>query len=90
MTKDDFQNRLKELDINKQDFSELSKVPYSTVTNWGVLRDGKPMVVPVWVEPFLDYYEKSKKLDFVMVEICEKIKSVRNWAIWVKNEYWRE
>ena len=78
MTKDDFQNRLKELGINKQEFSEISQVPYSTVTNWGVLRDGKPMVVPIWVEPFLTYYEKAKKLDFVMVEICEKIKSVRN------------
>lgn len=77
MTKEQFQNRLKELGINKQDFSEISQVPYSTVTNWGVLRDGKPMVVPIWVEPFLDYYEKAKKLDFVMVEICEKIRVVR-------------
>jgi predicted transcriptional regulator len=77
MTKEQFQNRLKELGINKQDFSEISQVPYSTVTNWGVLRDGKPMVVPIWVEPFLNYYEKAKKLDFVMVEICEKIRIVR-------------
>ena len=77
MTKEAFQERLKSLNINKQEFSEISNVPYSTVTNWGVMRDGKPMVVPVWVEPFLDYYEKANKLDFVMVEICEKIKVVR-------------
>ena len=85
MTKEQFQNRLKELGINKQDFSEISQVPYSTVTNWGVLRDGKPMVVPIWVEPFLDYYEKAKKLDFVMVEICEKIRVVRGWRF----KFWK-
>lgn len=77
MDKDIFQNRLKELGINKQDFSEISKVPYSTVTNWGVMRDGKPMIIPNWVEPFLDYYEKAQKLEYVMREICQKIESVK-------------
>ena len=77
MDKDLFQNRLKELGINKQYFSEISKVPYSTVTNWGVMRDGKPMIIPNWVEPFLDYYEKAKKLEYVMTEICQKIESVK-------------
>lgn len=77
MDKDIFQNRLKELGINKQDFSEISKVPYSTVTNWGVLRDGKPMIIPNWVEPFLNYYEKAKKLEYVMSEICQKIESAK-------------
>ena len=77
MDKDLFQNRLKELGINKQDFSEISKVPYSTVTNWGVMREGKPMIIPNWVEPFLDYYEKAQKLEYVMREICQKIESVK-------------
>ena len=77
MTKDEFQLKLDMLEMNKQKFSELSRVPYSTVTNWGVMRDGKPMIVPVWVEPFLEYYEKSKKLEYVMGEICEKIKLVK-------------
>lgn len=77
MDKDLFQNKLKELGINKQDFSEISKVAYSTVTNWGVMRDGKPMIIPNWVEPFLDYYEKAKKLEYVMSEICQKIESVK-------------
>lgn len=77
MDKDFFQNRLKELGINKQDFSEISKVPYSTVTNWGVMREGKPMIIPNWVEQFLDYYEKAKKLEYVMTEICQKIESVK-------------
>jgi len=77
LDKDLFQNRLKELGINKQYFSEISKVPYSTVTNWGVMREGKPMIIPNWVEPFLNYYEKAKKLEYVMREICQKIESVK-------------
>ena len=78
MDKNLFQSRLKELGINKQEFSEVSKVPYSTVTNWGVMRGNKPMIVPNWVEPFLDYYEKAKKLEYVMSEICQKIESVKS------------
>lgn len=77
MDRDQFLERLKELGLNKIDFAELSKVPYATVNNWGIVRKGIPQVIPNWVEPFLDYYEKAKKLDFVMVEICEKIKTVR-------------
>ena len=77
MEKEQFQARLKELELGKQEFSEISKVPYSTVTNWGVLRDGKPMPIPHWVEPFLDYYEKAQKLEYVMSEICEKIAAVK-------------
>lgn len=77
MDKTSFLERLKELDMCKQDFSEISKVPYSTVTNWGVLRDGKPMPIPNWVEPFLNYYEKAQKLEYVMREICQKIDAVR-------------
>ena len=77
MDKNIFLSRLKELKLNKQEFSELSKVPYSTVTNWGVMRGDKPMIIPNWVEPFLNYYEKAKKLEYVMTEICQKIESVK-------------
>ena len=77
MTKEQFILRLKELEISKQDFSEICRVSYSTINNWGVMREGKPLVIPNWVEPFLDYYEKAKKLEYVMSEICQKIESVK-------------
>lgn len=77
MTKEQFIVRLKELEISKQEFSQICKVPYSTINNWGVIRDGKPLVIPNWVEPFLDYYEKAKKLEYVMSEICSKIEAVK-------------
>lgn len=77
MEREQFLERLKVLNINKMDFAEISQVPYATVNNWGIMRNGKPQVVPAWVEPFLNYYEKAQKLDFVMVEICEKIRITR-------------
>lgn len=77
MDKEQFSNRLKELEMTMKDFSTIANVPYPTIVNWGILRDGKPLPVPGWVEPLLNYYEKSKKLEYVMGEICEKIKLVK-------------
>ena len=77
MEKEQFFERLKELGLNKMDFANITNVPYATVNNWGIMRNGKPQVIPPWVESYLYYYEKSKKLDYVMVEICEKIKDAR-------------
>lgn len=77
MTREQFMLRLKDLGIDKQEFSVLCGIPYGTINNWGILRDGKPLPVPAWVEHFLNYYEKSKKLEYVMSEICEKLDNFR-------------
>jgi len=45
--------------------------------NWGVLRDGKPIGVPNWVEPFLNYYEKAQKLELVMSDVCSKLQEAK-------------
>jgi len=74
MTKDELIQRLKGLNLNKKEFSKICNVPYSTLNSWGALANGKPLPVPVWVEPFLNYYEKSKKFDYILNEICTKIK----------------
>jgi len=77
MTKEEFNNRLKSIEINKQDFSEISGVPYPTILNWGAMRDNKPVAVPSWVEPFLNYYEKAQKLELVMSEVCSKLQEAK-------------
>ena len=77
MDKDLLIKRLKVLGLNKKEFAEICKVPYSTLNGWGAQVNGKPLPVPVWVKPFLDYYEKATKLDYVMDEICSKIKDIR-------------
>ncbi len=77
MNKDKFLSRLKKLNINKMEFANICKVPHPTVNNWGAMRNGKAMTIPPWVEPFLQYYEKALKFDYVTDEICNKIKEVK-------------
>ena len=77
MDKNEFTKRLKELNLNNKEFSKISNIPYSTVTGWGCLANKKILPIPLWVEPFLYYYEKSVKLDYVTDEICAKIREVK-------------
>jgi hypothetical protein len=78
MDKNEFSQKLKVLGLNNKEFSYISNIPYSTVTGWGCLANKKTLPVPVWVEPFLIYYEKAKKLDYVTDEICAKIREVKS------------
>jgi len=73
MNKDRFQERLTSLGLSKRQFSEISHISYATVTKWGVLRDGIPMSIPHWVEPFLEYYEKAQKFEMIRRDICQKM-----------------
>ena len=77
MDRDTFVDKLKELKLNKKDFVEISHVPYSTVNAWGSTANKKILPIPPWVEPFLNYYEKALKLDYVTDEICAKIKEAK-------------
>ncbi|MGB5868055.1 MAG: hypothetical protein WBG69_09320 [Arcobacteraceae bacterium] len=77
MDKNEFTRRLKELKLNNKEFSKISNIPYSTVTGWGCLANNKILPIPVWVEPFLEYYEKSIKLDYVATEICAKMQDFK-------------
>jgi hypothetical protein len=78
MTKEQFLNRLKDLKLNKKEFSDISTIPYSTVNNWGTLVNNKPLPIPPWVESYLIYYEKSKKFDYIRKDICAKIKEIED------------
>lgn len=78
MKKEVFLAKLKQLNINKKEFAFICKVPYSTINNWGTIVNNKPLSIPQWVEPFLYYYEKALKLDYVTDEICSKIKEIKD------------
>ena len=73
MTKEEFIKRLKELNISQKEFSSIAKVPYSTINNWGFCKNNKTIPVPSWVGPFLGYYEKAKKFDYIKNEVCSKM-----------------
>ena len=76
MTKEEFNTRLKELNLSIKDFSIIADIPYSTINNWGFKTNDKIIPVPKWVKPFLEHYEKSKKYDYLMKEISEIAKNL--------------
>lgn len=60
----DFESRLKELGLNKRDFSELCGLGYTTITNWRGF--GK---TPEWVESYLEFYDKARKYDEIKAKL---------------------
>ena len=71
MTKEEFNLRLKELNISIKEFSQIADIPYSTINNWGFKVNEKVIAVPKWVTPFLEHYEKSRKYDYLLKEILK-------------------
>ena len=69
MLKQEFDNLLNELNLDRKMFAELTHVSYNTVTNWN--DDKKP--IPSWVPSWLDNYKKAKVLDDIAKEISPYI-----------------
>lgn len=59
MTKNYFDNKLKKLNLNKKDLTNLLNLPYNTVNGWN--GDNKPF--PDWLQSWFFHYEKSLKFD---------------------------
>ncbi|WP_024786794.1 MULTISPECIES: hypothetical protein [unclassified Lebetimonas] len=64
--KEEFNNLLQKIGLNRKEFAELSKVPYNTVKMWGIDRK-----VPSWVKPFIENYIKAKKFETAKKALCE-------------------
>ncbi|UXC30530.1 hypothetical protein N3114_05790 [Aliarcobacter butzleri] len=66
-----FVELLKKSSLNKKEFSEKTKLAYSTVANWSTTSN-----VPDWVESWLENYIKAKLADNIIsaVEpfVCNK------------------
>lgn len=58
----EFKELLKASMLTKKEFADLSNMSYGTVNSWGI--EGRAEV-PEWVKPFLENYEKAKKLDHI-------------------------
>ncbi|CAD7289576.1 hypothetical protein LMG7974_01653 [Campylobacter majalis] len=58
MNYDEFENRLKLINLSKKDFSQMVKMSYTGVTNWR-----QTNAIPGWVDSWLQNYEKSKAID---------------------------
>lgn len=69
MNNDIFVELLKKSDLNKKEFSEKTKLAYSTVANWSTTNN-----VPDWVESWLQNYIKAKDMDKVVEAVKPHIK----------------
>ncbi len=61
MKKKEFDNILKSIGLSRQEFADITKLTYGSVSNWN--DDNKP--VPGWVKSWLENYIKAKDLDRV-------------------------
>lgn len=66
MNKKEFDETLKELNISRQDFANITGLSYGAIGNWN--DDTKP--VPSWVESWLENYIKAKDIE----KIAEAVK----------------
>lgn len=69
MTKEEFDNKLKNIFITRKDFSDLTGVKYTTVTKWN--DNDRP--VPSWVDSWLNNYIDKKKFDNIKSIIKDEI-----------------
>lgn len=61
MLKAELTQILKDINLTKKEFANLSNISYNTVNNWN--DDNRP--VPPWVESWLENYKKAKDIDKV-------------------------
>jgi len=72
MKKEKLSALLKEANLNKKQFAAIAHTSYATVKGWGADRKGIVLDIPNWVEPFIHHYMKSRELDYIMKDVCEK------------------
>ncbi len=70
MTKKEFDKTLKDINLTRQEFSDITDVAYSTISNWS--DEKKP--IPGWVESWLENYIKAKDLDTIVDTVKVHIK----------------
>jgi DNA-binding transcriptional regulator YiaG len=66
VTKVEFTQILKDINLSKKEFAQLANISYNTINNWS----DKNKPVPPWVKSWLENYIEAKKFD--------KIKEVFN------------
>jgi hypothetical protein len=70
MKKEEFDNILKRTGLSRQEFSNITKVAYSTISNWQ--DDNKP--IPLWVDSWFENYIKAKDIDKIIDAVKPYIK----------------
>jgi ParB/RepB/Spo0J family partition protein len=64
--KNEFNKLLKKAGLSKKEFSNITNISYNTITGWG----SSNKIIPNWVKPFIDNYQKAKIVDDIKTKIC--------------------
>lgn len=67
MLKVEFTEILKDINLSKKEFANLSDISYNTVNNWN--DENRP--VPPWVKSWLENYTKAKSYTDVKEKVFE-------------------
>jgi DNA-binding transcriptional regulator YiaG len=70
MKKEDFNKILKDINLSRQDFADMTNLTYGAVSNW----DDEKKPIPGWVESWLNNYIKAKDMDKVVEAVKPHIK----------------
>lgn len=81
MTYEDFSNKLKQLDLTREDFSKLVNMSYNSVANW------KSKEIPAWVDSWLEQYEEEKIFSNVKGKITINKTTMENTRELLKQKY---
>ncbi|MBX2078012.1 hypothetical protein I9T54_00465 [Campylobacter peloridis] len=63
MTYEDFSNKLKKLQLSRDEFSKIVGMSYNSVANW------KSKEIPAWVDSWLENYEQQKSFNNLVNEV---------------------
>lgn len=67
MTNAELTKKLKELGISRKEFAEIVGLRYTTVLQWAA----KDKTIPLWVNSWLELYEKAKRYDELSSQIIQ-------------------
>lgn len=71
MKKQEFDTTLKNIELSRQEFADMTKLSYGAVSNWH--DEKKP--VPGWVKSWLENYIKAKDMDKVVEAVKPYVKA---------------
>ncbi|MGB7402691.1 MAG: helix-turn-helix transcriptional regulator [Arcobacter sp.] len=67
MNKQELTQILKDINLSKKEFANLSNISYNTINNWN--DDNRP--VPPWVDSWLENYVKAKSYSDVKDKVFQ-------------------
>jgi len=67
MTKDIFDKTLKDIELTRQEFADITNLTYGAVSNW----NDKNKPIPGWVESWLKNYIKAKSYNGIKDKVFE-------------------